>query len=95
MTLSTFPNTDVGPGLNSIPKKSTAPTGAPGMWRTASVKTMKARPVPEALCNAAHGGPPHPRRGTRVRQHAHAGTRVCTNTLLSQAAAALSGLAVL
>ena len=53
MMLSMFPNMDDRPRLKSIPKKSTAQTGAPGMWSTASVKTMKARPVPEALCNTA------------------------------------------
>ena len=51
MTLSMFPNMEDRPRVNSIPKKSTDHTEAPGMCRTASVKTMKARPGPEALCN--------------------------------------------
>lgn len=68
MMLSMFPNMDDRPRLKSIPKKSTAQTGAPGMWSTASVKTMKARPVPEALCNMA-----------QVCQHAP-GTHTCAST---------------
>lgn len=52
MMLSMFPNMDDRPKVNNIPKKSTAQPGAPGMWRMASVKMMKASPVPEALCNA-------------------------------------------
>lgn len=51
MTPSMFPNMEDRPRVNNIPKKSTDHTGAPGMCRTASVKTMKARPGPEALCN--------------------------------------------
>lgn len=51
MMLSMFPNIEDRPKVNSIPKNSTAHPGAPGMWRMASVKMMKARPVPEALCN--------------------------------------------
>lgn len=50
MTPSMFPNMDDSPKVNSIAKKSTAHAGAPGMCRMASVKTMNARPVPEALC---------------------------------------------
>lgn len=58
MIPSMFPNMDDSPRVNSVTKKSTAHTGAPGMCRMASVKTMKARPVPEALCNThgAHAG---------------------------------------
>lgn len=51
MTPSMFPNMEDSPRLKSIPKKSTAHTGAPGMCSTASVKTMKAKPGPEAPYN--------------------------------------------
>lgn len=51
MMLSMFPNMDDRPKVKSIPKKSTAQPGAPGMCSTASVKMMKASPVPAALCN--------------------------------------------
>lgn len=63
MTPSMFPNMDDSPRVNSMEKKSTAQAGAPGMCRMASVKTMKARPVPEALCNTrTHGhAATHPR----------------------------------
>lgn len=64
MTPSMFPNMDDSPRVNSIEKKSTAQAGAPGMCRMASVKMMKARPVPEALCN--------------TRMHSHAATHTCT-----------------
>lgn len=45
-----LPNMEERPKLKSIMKNSTAHTCEPGISITASVNTMKARPVPEALC---------------------------------------------
>ena len=49
-TPSKFPNMEDKPKLKSMTKKSTAHTWDPGIFITASVNTMKAKPVPEALC---------------------------------------------
>lgn len=49
-TPSRFPNMEDRPRLKSMTKKSTAHTCEPGILMTASVNTMKARPVPDALC---------------------------------------------
>ena len=46
---SMFPNMEDRPRLKSMTKNSTAQTWEPGISITASVKTMNARPVPDAL----------------------------------------------
>lgn len=51
-TPSKFPNIEDKPRLKSMTKNSTAHTWEPGIFITASVNTIKARPVPEALCKA-------------------------------------------
>lgn len=48
-TPSSVPNSESMPSVKSIKKKSTDHRGAQGNWLIASVKTMKARPVPLAL----------------------------------------------
>lgn len=75
MTPSMFPNMDDSPKVNSMEKKSTAHTGEPGMCRMASAKMMKARPVPEALCNT------HTRRLGHTHQRVVHMTHTCANTL--------------
>uniref|UniRef100_A0A182JDG8 Uncharacterized protein n=1 Tax=Anopheles atroparvus TaxID=41427 RepID=A0A182JDG8_ANOAO len=49
LTPSSVPNCESMPSVNSIRKNSTAHTCAAGNWLMASVKMMKASPVPEAL----------------------------------------------
>lgn len=44
-----LPNMEERPKLRSMTKNSTAHTCEPGIDITASVKTIKARPVPDAL----------------------------------------------
>lgn len=44
-----LPNMEDSPRLKSITKNNTAQTWDPGISKTASVNTIKARPVPEAL----------------------------------------------
>lgn len=44
-----FPNMEERPKLKSIMKNNMAHTCEPGISFTASVNTIKARPVPEAL----------------------------------------------
>lgn len=48
-TPSSVPNCESMPSVNSIRKNRTAQNWAAGNWLMASVKMMKARPVPEAL----------------------------------------------
>lgn len=55
MTPSRVPNSESMPRVKSIRKKSTDQRGAHGNWLMASVKTMKARPVPEADCGGGRG----------------------------------------
>lgn len=47
-TPSRVPNWESMPKVKSIRKKSTDQNWAPGNWLMASVKIMKANPVPEA-----------------------------------------------
>lgn len=49
-TPSRVPNCESMPKVKSIKKNKTDQNGAPGNWLIASVKIMKARPVPAALC---------------------------------------------
>lgn len=58
-TPSRFPNMEDRPRLKSMMKKSTAHTWEPGILITASVKTMKAKPVPEALWVGKEGQQSH------------------------------------
>lgn len=51
-TPSMLPNMEERPKLKSIMKNSMAHTCESGISRTASVNTMNARPVPEALCES-------------------------------------------
>ena len=53
MTPSSVPNSESMPRVKSMRKKSTDQKGAHGNWLMASVKTMKASPVPEADCGGA------------------------------------------
>ena len=48
MTPSRVPNSESIPNVNSIKKNKIDHRGAHGNWLMASVKTMKANPVPEA-----------------------------------------------
>lgn len=48
-TPSSVPNCESIPNVNNMRKNRTAHNCAPGNWLMASVKIMKARPVPEAL----------------------------------------------
>lgn len=48
MTPSSVPNSESMPKVKSMRKKRTDQSGAQGNWLMASVKTMKARPVPDA-----------------------------------------------
>ena len=48
-TPSKLPNMEDRPKLNSMMKNNTAHTCEPGISITASVNTIKARPVPDAL----------------------------------------------
>lgn len=50
ITPSNVPNSESMPRVKSIRKKRMDHRGAQGNWLMASVKTMKARPVPEADC---------------------------------------------
>lgn len=50
MTPSSVPNWESAPRVNSIRKNRTAQRGGKGNWLIASVKMMKARPVPAADC---------------------------------------------
>ena len=55
-----FPNMDDRPRQKSMMKKSTDQSGATGILVMASVKTMKASPVPSTPCRvgeACHPGP--------------------------------------
>lgn len=49
MTPSRVPNWESIPRVNSMRKKRTAQSWAPGNWLIASVKIINASPVPEAL----------------------------------------------
>jgi hypothetical protein len=49
-TPSRVPNCESMPRVKSIRKNSTDQNWAPGNWFMASVKIMKANPVPEAVC---------------------------------------------
>lgn len=49
-TPSMLPNMEERPKLKSMTKNNMAHTCEPGISITASVNTIKARPVPEALC---------------------------------------------
>lgn len=58
-TPSMFPNMDDRPRQKSMRKNSTDHSGDTGILVMASVKTMKARPVPSTPCTTApsHPGP--------------------------------------
>lgn len=55
MTPSSVPNCESAPRVNSMRKKRTAHSGGNGNWLIASVKMMKARPVPAADCKGGTG----------------------------------------
>ena len=57
MMLSMFPNMDDRPRQKSMTKKRTDQRGATGILVMASVKTMKASPVPSTPCRAAGESP--------------------------------------
>ena len=69
-TPSRFPNMEDRPRLKSMRKKSTAHTCEPGMLITASVNTMKARPVPDALW-VVHTQERSSLMGQRKHEHMH------------------------
>lgn len=50
MIPSMLPNMEERPRVKSMMKNSMAHTCDPGISMTASVKAMKARPVPDAVC---------------------------------------------
>lgn len=52
---SRLPNMEDRPRQKSMMKKSAAHSWDPGICITASVNTMKASPVPEALCKKNNG----------------------------------------
>ena len=49
-TPSRVPNCESIPNVNNMRKKRTDQNCAPGNWLIASVKIMKANPVPDADC---------------------------------------------
>lgn len=51
MTPSSVPNWESAPRVKSMRKKRMAQSGGKGNWLMASVKMMKARPVPAADCS--------------------------------------------
>lgn len=85
-TLSMFPNMEDRPRVNNIPKKSTDHTEAAGMCRAASVKTMKARPGPEALCNTEAMLWSCAQHTTHIITHTHSHPDTCASIPLPECA---------
>lgn len=74
MMLSMFPNMDDRPRQNSMTKNSTDHSGDRGILVMASVKTMKASPVPSTPCRGGavslrREAPQGPSRAPSLPQH--------------------------
>lgn len=55
MIPSMLPNMEERPKVKSMTKNNMAHTCEPGISMTASVKAIKARPVPDAVCGVKNG----------------------------------------